>query len=69
MHQNHQITNHDQDFTSSKVLTGVPILFIPGNSGSYKQVRSIASESARFYAKPTYFYDHEDNEGPEIRVP
>eukprot|EP01105_Mastigella_eilhardi_P005527 TRINITY_DN1721_c0_g2_i1.p1 TRINITY_DN1721_c0_g2~~TRINITY_DN1721_c0_g2_i1.p1 ORF type:complete len:681 (+),score=93.43 TRINITY_DN1721_c0_g2_i1:28-2043(+) len=28
-------------------LGGVPVLFIPGNAGSYKQVRSIASEAAR----------------------
>ncbi|VFQ73512.1 unnamed protein product [Cuscuta campestris] len=32
-----------------KQLTGVPVLFIPGNSGSYKQVRSIAAESERAY--------------------
>ncbi|XP_048495141.1 uncharacterized protein LOC104883248 isoform X3 [Beta vulgaris subsp. vulgaris] len=28
-----------------KQLNGVPVLFIPGNGGSYKQVRSIAKES------------------------
>ena len=27
--------------------TGVPIIFIPGNSGSYKQVRSLASVALR----------------------
>lgn len=32
-----------------KRLSGVPVLFIPGNGGSYKQVRSIASESDRAY--------------------
>ncbi|CAH9092271.1 unnamed protein product [Cuscuta epithymum] len=32
-----------------KHLTGVPVLFIPGNGGSYKQVRSIAAESDRAY--------------------
>ncbi|XP_047310152.1 uncharacterized protein LOC124913780 [Impatiens glandulifera] len=30
-------------------LRGVPVLFIPGNGGSYKQVRSLASESDRAY--------------------
>ncbi|KAG6557641.1 hypothetical protein Mapa_000922 [Marchantia paleacea] len=30
-------------------LSGVPVLFIPGNGGSYKQVRSIAAESDRAY--------------------
>jgi glycosylphosphatidylinositol deacylase len=32
-------------------VKGVPILFIPGNAGSYKQVRPIAAEAA------TYFHD------------
>ncbi|KAI0462035.1 hypothetical protein LJB42_004640 [Komagataella kurtzmanii] len=30
-------------------LDGVPALFIPGNAGSYRQVRSIASESTLLY--------------------
>lgn len=29
--------------------TGVPVLFIPGNAGSFRQVRSLASSSARLY--------------------
>ena len=33
-------------------VKGVPVLFIPGNAGSYKQVRSLAAESA------TYFHDN-----------
>ncbi|XP_022873269.1 uncharacterized protein LOC111392216 isoform X1 [Olea europaea var. sylvestris] len=32
-----------------KKLNGVPVLFIPGNGGSYKQVRSMAAESDRAY--------------------
>lgn len=32
-----------------KKLDGVPVLFIPGNGGSYKQVRSLAAESSRAY--------------------
>lgn len=32
-----------------KNLDGVPVLFIPGNGGSYKQVRSLAAESERAY--------------------
>ncbi|BBH00492.1 hydrolase, partial [Prunus dulcis] len=32
-----------------KKLSGIPILFIPGNGGSYKQVRSLAAESDRAY--------------------
>ncbi|XP_050381823.1 uncharacterized protein LOC126798805 isoform X2 [Argentina anserina] len=30
-------------------LSGVPVLFIPGNGGSYKQVRSLGAESDRAY--------------------
>ncbi|KAI4286093.1 MAG: hypothetical protein L6R38_000210 [Xanthoria sp. 2 TBL-2021] len=36
---------YDED---SKVK-GVPVLFIPGNAGSYKQARSLASETVRHY--------------------
>ncbi|XP_027349452.1 uncharacterized protein LOC113861049 isoform X2 [Abrus precatorius] len=32
-----------------KKLNGVPVLFIPGNGGSFKQVRSLAAESDRAY--------------------
>ncbi len=31
---------------------GVPVLFVPGNAGSYKQVRSVASEAARIFGQP-----------------
>lgn len=30
-------------------LRGAPVLFIPGNAGSYKQVRSLSSEASRYY--------------------
>ncbi|KAH7030949.1 PGAP1-like protein-domain-containing protein [Microdochium trichocladiopsis] len=30
-------------------VSGIPVLFIPGNAGSYKQVRPIAAESASYY--------------------
>ncbi|CAG8433121.1 7786_t:CDS:2 [Ambispora gerdemannii] len=33
----------------SEEPTGIPTLFIPGNAGSYKQVRSIAAETAVLY--------------------
>ncbi|KAL9157438.1 hypothetical protein ABFS82_08G005700 [Erythranthe guttata] len=32
-----------------KKLNGIPVLFIPGNGGSYKQVRSLGAESDRAY--------------------
>ncbi|ORY63107.1 GPI inositol-deacylase-like protein [Pseudomassariella vexata] len=31
------------------VVRGTPVLFIPGNAGSYKQVRSLAGEAARYF--------------------
>lgn len=44
-----------------KKLSGVPVLFIPGNGGSYKQVRSLAAESDRAYQggplEPTFYQD------------
>lgn len=33
----------------AKSLNGVPVLFIPGNAGSYKQVRSLASEASKLF--------------------
>lgn len=35
----------DEEFT----VKGVPVLFIPGNAGSYKQVRSLGAEAAYLY--------------------
>ncbi|KAH7385541.1 PGAP1-like protein-domain-containing protein [Phaeosphaeria sp. MPI-PUGE-AT-0046c] len=35
----------DEEFTGK----GVPVLFIPGNAGSYKQVRSLAADAAYHY--------------------
>ncbi|PIA26437.1 hypothetical protein AQUCO_09300025v1 [Aquilegia coerulea] len=32
-----------------KKINGVPVLFVPGNGGSYKQVRSLAAESERAF--------------------
>ncbi|EPX74947.1 GPI inositol deacylase [Schizosaccharomyces octosporus yFS286] len=31
--------------------TGVPVLFVPGNAGSYKQVRAFAAQAAHVYAE------------------
>ncbi|XP_063230669.1 GPI inositol-deacylase isoform X2 [Bacillus rossius redtenbacheri] len=40
-------------------FSGIPVLFIPGNSGSYKQVRSLASVSLRkaISARSPYHFD------------
>ncbi|RZC51018.1 hypothetical protein C5167_019441 [Papaver somniferum] len=44
-----------------KKLSGVPVLFIPGNGGSYKQVRSVGAESDRAYQggplERTYYHE------------
>ncbi|WYZ45465.1 hypothetical protein EsH8_VIII_000781 [Colletotrichum jinshuiense] len=39
----------EQGVDDERKLRGVPILFIPGNAGSYKQVRPIAAEAANYY--------------------
>ncbi|KAH9887818.1 PGAP1-domain-containing protein [Xylariomycetidae sp. FL2044] len=39
----------EQGIEHGPKIRGIPVLFIPGNAGSYKQVRSIASESARYF--------------------
>ncbi|KAI1192557.1 PGAP1-like protein-domain-containing protein [Nemania serpens] len=39
----------EQGIDNGPKVRGIPVLFIPGNAGSYKQVRSIASESARHF--------------------
>lgn len=35
--------------STGNTVTGIPVLFIPGNAGSYKQVRPIAAEAARYF--------------------
>ncbi|PVH99739.1 GPI inositol-deacylase [Periconia macrospinosa] len=39
-------------------VKGVPVLFIPGNAGSYKQVRSLGSEAAHYYHN---VFKHDEN--------
>ncbi|KAI9468874.1 MAG: PGAP1-like protein-domain-containing protein [Benjaminiella poitrasii] len=45
--------------------TGVPVLFIPGHAGSYKQVRSIAAESAFYYYR--YYANDPEKQQQGIR--
>ncbi len=40
-----------RDFEPMDLPTGSPALFVPGNSGSYGQVRSVASSAARQFYK------------------
>ncbi|KAI3973865.1 hypothetical protein MKX01_030441 [Papaver californicum] len=57
-----------------KKLSGVPVLFIPGNGGSYKQVRSVAAESDRAYQggplERTYYHEaslaYEESENRDV---
>ncbi|KAG9257548.1 PGAP1-like protein-domain-containing protein [Emericellopsis atlantica] len=39
----------EQGVDDSDKLRGAPVLFIPGNAGSYKQVRPIAAEAANYF--------------------
>ncbi|KAL8969258.1 MAG: hypothetical protein Q9183_002083 [Haloplaca sp. 2 TL-2023] len=36
-------------FDEDPKVKGVPVLFIPGNAGSYRQARSLASETVQYY--------------------
>lgn len=44
----------DAEPDNDAFLSGVPALFIPGNAGSYRQVRSIASETANLHFDDGY---------------
>ena len=39
-------------------MRGIPVLFIPGNAGSYKQVRSLASVALRKAEKSAYHFNY-----------
>ncbi|RCI13759.1 hypothetical protein L249_8083 [Ophiocordyceps polyrhachis-furcata BCC 54312] len=39
----------EQGLDDDDKLHGIPVLFIPGNAGSYKQVRPIAAEAANYF--------------------
>ncbi|KAI1083593.1 PGAP1-domain-containing protein [Whalleya microplaca] len=39
----------EQGLDNGPKIKGIPVLFVPGNAGSYKQIRSIASESSRYF--------------------
>ncbi|KAL9594641.1 MAG: hypothetical protein Q9219_006925 [cf. Caloplaca sp. 3 TL-2023] len=36
-------------FDEDRTVKGVPVLFVPGNAGSYRQARSLASETVQYY--------------------
>ncbi|KAM0325550.1 hypothetical protein ACHAQA_007537 [Verticillium albo-atrum] len=39
----------EQGIDTENKLRGAPVLFIPGNAGSYKQVRPVAAEAANYF--------------------
>ncbi|OAA69063.1 GPI inositol-deacylase [Cordyceps fumosorosea ARSEF 2679] len=52
----------EQGLDDEVKLRGVPVLFIPGNAGSYKQVRPIAAEAA------SYFYERLQHDGSSLNA-
>jgi glycosylphosphatidylinositol deacylase len=52
----------EQGVDQSKKLHGIPVLFIPGNAGSYKQVRPIAAEAAN------HFYHYLQHDGHSVNA-
>lgn len=44
-------------------VKGIPVLFIPGNAGSYKQVRPIAAEAAVYFHEVLRLNQHARNDG------
>uniref|UniRef100_T1JLC1 GPI inositol-deacylase n=1 Tax=Strigamia maritima TaxID=126957 RepID=T1JLC1_STRMM len=42
----------------TKSYDGIPVLFIPGNAGSYKQVRSLASVAYRMSVKYSFHFNY-----------
>ncbi|SPO28469.1 related to BST1 - negative regulator of COPII vesicle formation [Ustilago trichophora] len=47
----HLYLYRERDFEPMELPTGSPALFVPGNSGSYGQVRSVASSASRQFYK------------------
>ncbi|KAJ7853872.1 PGAP1-like protein-domain-containing protein [Mycena leptocephala] len=56
-----EVDGYGKGWESTHVTNGVPVLFIPGNAGSSRQVRSIASSAVRQY------YDAPYSVAPEFR--
>ncbi|XP_077980433.1 GPI inositol-deacylase-like [Glandiceps talaboti] len=46
------------DQSENMKLRGIPVLFIPGNAGSYKQVRSLGSVALRKAEKSSYHFNY-----------
>ncbi|KAH8172658.1 PGAP1-like protein [Sarocladium implicatum] len=53
----------EQGIDNDKALTGIPVLFIPGNAGSYKQVRPIAADAANHFRQHYTRSSEDDKSG------
>ncbi|KAJ6616258.1 PGAP1-like protein-domain-containing protein [Mycena sp. CBHHK59/15] len=49
-----EVDGHGRGWEPTHATDGVPVLFIPGNAGSSRQVRSIASSATRQYFEAPY---------------
>ncbi|KAF9321472.1 GPI inositol deacylase [Podila horticola] len=63
-----QTSDHEWSIDKDAKLkpTGIPALFIPGNAGSAKQVRSMAKEASKYYYQTLGGGNH-DSEKPSLR--
>ncbi|KAJ7167587.1 PGAP1-like protein-domain-containing protein [Mycena filopes] len=62
-----EVDGHGKGWESTHVTNGVPVLFIPGNAGSSRQVRSIASSATRQYYDAPYTVASEFTSRSEIK--
>ncbi|KAJ7044755.1 PGAP1-like protein-domain-containing protein [Mycena alexandri] len=62
-----EVDGNGRGWESTHVTNGVPVLFIPGNAGSSRQVRSIASSATRQYYVAPYTVESEFKSRSDIK--
>ncbi|KAJ7724850.1 PGAP1-like protein-domain-containing protein [Mycena metata] len=62
-----EVDGNGRGWEGTHVGNGVPVLFIPGNAGSSRQVRSIASSATRQYYDAPYTVALEFKARPEVK--
>ncbi|KAF8213968.1 PGAP1-like protein-domain-containing protein [Mycena galopus ATCC 62051] len=62
-----EVDAHGRGWEATHVSNGVPVLFIPGNAGSSRQVRSIASSAVRQYYDAPYSVAAEFKSRPNLK--
>jgi GPI inositol-deacylase len=55
--------NYEQLINNKYRTSGIPVLFVPGNAGDFKQARSLASVSSYFHRELQHHY------GEEVSLP